>query len=116
MKYVFIYVISFFIISLIWIRAFVIENRLDRVEELKVESNAMPSPDYLIEESENLKSRTYRDTIYVPYDSSPPQEEEFSFLDFSNEIMTLLIGMGNLVTVIVQLKDRKKNSKNQQNN
>lgn len=113
MKYFFIYSSLFVLLTIVWVRAYVIENRLDRVQELKVESF---SP--MIIEDDSL----YMDVILKKYKSlqlPPPDpvpntqlKSEKSFLEFSNEIITLIIGLGNIITLVFQLKDRKRKQPN----
>lgn len=110
LKYILIYSISFLLVFLIWYRAFLIENRLDRVNELRVEDSIE-----LVEESGERNAIFESDSLAIRTEPITGTSEEYvedskSVFDYFNEILTTIIGIINIITFWYQMKDRRKHA------
>jgi len=99
-KYILIYSVSFLLVFLIWYRAILIENRLDKVNEIR------------IEESDEGNAVFESDSLVI-IRTTPPRPIEYvespeSVFDYINEILTTIIGLINIITFVYQMKDRRR--------
>ncbi len=106
-KYILIYSVSFLLVFLIWYRAILIENRLDKVNEIRIEES-----DELVEESDEGNAVFESDSLVIVR-PTPPRPIEYvespkSVFDYINEILTTIIGLINIITFVYQMKDRRR--------
>jgi hypothetical protein len=104
-KYFLIYILSGLLITFIWYKGFEIPNEIKRVDYF----NSPPPPPSI--------DGMIRDTVIYYLENEPivvqsPQQKKGVF-EYINEILTMLIGIINIITFGYQMKDRK--SKNEQN-
>lgn len=110
-KYILIYSVSLLLVFVIWYREILIESRLDKINELRIEDSTES-----VEESAEGWIRG-GDTIVVQPPPQPIQyvESPKGVFDYINEILTLVIGLINIIAFGYQMKDRR-TKLNEQNN
>ena len=99
-KYTLIYSVSFLLVFVIWYRAILIENRLDKHNELQ---NNLQN-ELRIEESDEGNAVFESDSLVIVR-PTPPRPIEYvespkSVFDYINEILTTIIGLINIITFV----------------